>query len=169
MDHSIWSRADIRPTMKDSLSKIRDPWEEQIWHSAINANRILEDLGVSGGWRIFVVVLVCGVWCFRHAGVCVCFVGFVGWWLGGWFAWVVLVVYVVLLLPLAGRCLWGAWFCRVCGGGLRTQERVCTTSFIVNDCQSGPRFRVGLLIVLRGSPRGRLMGVGVFVRVAFPY
>ncbi|KFI99619.1 hypothetical protein BPORC_1791 [Bifidobacterium porcinum] len=77
-------------------------------------------------WRR--VVLVCGVWCFRHAGVCVCFVGFVGWWLGGWFAWVVLVVYVVLLLPLAGRCLWGAWFCRVCGGGLRTQERVCTTS-----------------------------------------
>ena len=63
MDHSIWSRADIRPTMKDSLSKIRDPWEEQIWHSAINANRILEDLGVSGGWRIFVVVwlVVCGV------------------------------------------------------------------------------------------------------------
>ena len=63
----------------------------------------------------------------------------------------------------------GGWFCRVCGGDLRTQERVCTTSFIVNDCQSGPRFRVGLLIVLRGSPRGRLMGVGVFVRVAFPY
>ena len=110
MDHSIWSRADIRPTMKDSLSKIRDPWEEQIWHSAINANRILEDLGVSGGWRIFVVVLVCGVWCFRHAGVCVCFVGFVGWWLGGWFAWVVLVVYVVLLLPLAGRLPLGVGF-----------------------------------------------------------
>ena len=41
--------------------------------------------------------------------------------------------------------------------------------FIVNDCQSGPRFRAGCLIVLRGSPRGRLMGVGVFVRVAFPY
>ena len=73
------------------------------------------------------VVLVGCVWCFRHAGVWVCFVGFVGWWLGGWFAWVGLVVYVVLLLPLAGRLPLGGWFCRVCGGGLRTQERVCTT------------------------------------------
>ena len=125
-------------------------------------------------WRRVVFGLLgaarcCCVWCFRHAGVCLCFVGFVGWWLGGWFAWVVLVVYVVLLLPLAGRLPLGGWFCRVCGGGLRTQERVCTTFFIVNDCQSGPRFRAGCLIVLRGSPRGRLMGVGVFVRVAFPY
>ena len=92
----------------------------QIEYSKISACR--------EGERIFVVVLVCGVWCFRHAGVCVCFVGFVGWWLGGWFAWVVLVVYVVLLLPLAGRLPLGGWFCRVCGGGLRTQERVCTTS-----------------------------------------
>ena len=59
-----------------------------------------------GVWLVGLVVsccFVCGVWCFRHAGVCLCFVGFVGWWLGGWFAWVVLVVYVVLLLPLAGR------------------------------------------------------------------
>ena len=78
---------------------------------------------------VSVVVLVGCVWCFRHAGVCLCFVGFVGWWLGGWFAWVVLVVYVVLLLPLAGRLPLGGWFCRVCGGGLRTQERVCTTFF----------------------------------------
>lgn len=84
-----------------------------------------------GVWLVGLVVsccFVCGVWCFRHAGVCLCFVGFVGWWLGGWFAWVVLVVYVVLLLPLAGRLPSGCWFCRVCGGGLRTQERVCTTS-----------------------------------------
>ena len=118
---------------------------------------------------VSVVVLVGCVWCFRHAGVCLCFVGFVGWWLGGWFAWVVLVVYVVLLLPLAGRLPLGGlvlsgvwwWF---------ENSRACLYYFfIVNDCQSGPRFRAGCLIVLRGSPRGRLMGVGVFVRVAFPY
>ena len=126
-------------------------------------------VGCCGAVGVVSCCFVCGVWCFRHAGVCLCFVGFVGWWLGGWFAWVVLVVYVVLLLPLAGRLPSGGWFCRVCGGGLRTQERVCTTSFIVNDCQSGRRCRAGCLIVLRGSPRGRLMGVGVFVRVAFPY
>ena len=66
-----------------------------------------------GVWLVGLVVsccFVCGVWCFRHAGVCLCFVGFVGWWLGGWFAWVVLVVYVVLLLPLAGRLPLGVGF-----------------------------------------------------------
>ena len=109
------------------------------------------------------------VWLFSTRRCLVGFPGVCGVFGGGGVAWVWVVVYVVLLLPLAGRLPSGGWFCRVCGGGLRTQERVCTTSFIVNDCQSGPRFRVGLLIVLRGSPRGRLMGVGVFVRVAFPY
>ena len=121
------------------------------------------------GWLCLVGVcwVLLGVFSTRR-----CLVGFpgvCGVFGGGGVAWVWVVVYVVLLLPLAGRLPSGGWFCRVCGGGLRTQERVCTTSFIVNDCQSGPRFRVGLLIVLRGSPRGRLMGVGVFVRVAFPY
>ena len=116
-------------------------------------------------WRVLGVLLRC----FRHAGVWLVFRGFVG---------------CLVVVGLRGCGWWcmlfsccrspagflrGVRFCRVCGGGLRTQERVCTTSFIVNDCQSGPRFRVGLLIVLRGSPRGRLMGVGVFVRVAFPY
>ena len=63
------------------------------------------------GWLVCVFLcVVCGVWCFRHAGVFLCFVGFVGWWLGGWFAWVVLVVYVVLLLPLAGRLPLGVGF-----------------------------------------------------------
>ena len=111
------------------------------------------------------------VWCvvFSTRRCLVGFPGVCGVFGGGGVAWVWVVVYVVLLLPLAGRLPSGGLVCRVCGGGLRTQERVCTTSFIVNDCQSGPRFRVGLLIVLRGSPRGRLMGVGVFVRVAFPY
>ena len=97
-----------------------------------------------GVWLVGLVVsccFVCGVWCFRHAGVCLCFVGFVGWW-----------------LVLSG--VWW-WF---------ENSRACLYYFfIVNDCQSGPRFRAGCLIVLRGSPRGRLMGVGVFVRVAFPY
>ena len=118
------------------------------------------------------VVLFCVCWCCWVFSTRRCLVGFPWVWGvfgGGGVAWVGVVVYVVLLLPLAGRLPSGGWFCRVCGGGLRTQERVCTTSFIVNDCQSGPRFRAGCLIVLRGSPRGRLMGVGVFVRVAFPY
>lgn len=122
-------------------------------------------VGVGCVWLVLLGV----VWVFSTRRCLVGFLGVCGVFGGGGFAWVWWVVYVVLLLPLAGRPSSGGVVLRVCGGGLRTQERVCTTSFIVNDCQSGPRFRAGCLIVLRGSPRGRLMGVGVFVRVAFPY
>ena len=66
-------------------------------------------------------------------------------------------------VPLGCLVLSGVWW-------WFENSRACLYYFfIVNDCQSGPRFRAGCLIVLRGSPRGRLMGVGVFVRVAFPY
>ncbi|MFR0598952.1 hypothetical protein ACLUWG_06620, partial [Bifidobacterium apri] len=65
---------------------------------------------------VFVCALVllfgcCGLLCrvlvgclagFRHAGVWLVFRWFWGCVVWGWFAWLVVVVYVVLLLPLAG-------------------------------------------------------------------
>ena len=117
---------------------------------------------------VLLLVLLGVVGCFRHAGVWLVFRGFVG---------------CLVVVGLRGCGWWCMLFscCRSPAGFLRglvlsgvwwwfENSRACLYYFfIVNDCQSGPRFRAGCLIVLRGSPRGRLMGVGVFVRVAFPY
>ena len=68
-------------------------------------------------------------------------------WLLAWcrVAWWRVVVYVCLLLLSTAALLREDGAACWCGGGLRTQERICTTSFTSqNDCQSIVRFPRGV-------------------------
>ena len=93
--------------------------------SAVATRRVVSDLLLDASCFgvvcvvLWVVVWVCAT---RRGWWLVCWV--FGVWVCGWFVFLRGVVYVLLLLLRGAAAGWVRLSCLVCGGGLRTQERV---------------------------------------------